>query len=90
MIDQAQSNPDRLIKYYNSEESAARLLVLMARDAKVISVKSDGMYYSDIKLGRDLDSTVEMLKLAENKPLRAAIQNETFPELKANQGKTSK
>ncbi len=90
LIDQAQSNPDRLIKYYNSEESAARLLVLMARDAKVISVKSDGMYYSDIKLGRDLDSTVEMLKLAENKPLRAAIQNETFPELKAKQGKTSK
>ena len=81
LIDQAQNNPERLIKYYNSEESAARLLVIMARDANVITLKSDGMYYSDIKLGRNLDATVDMLKLPENKPLRAAIQNETFPDL---------
>lgn len=81
LIDQAQSNPERLIKYYNSEESAARLLVIMARDANVIVTKSDGMYYSDIKLGRNLDTTVELLKLPENKPLRQAIQNETFPNM---------
>lgn len=89
LIDQAQVNPERLIKYYNSEESSARLLVIMARDAKVITMKSDGMYYSDIKLGRNLDATVDMLKLPENKPLKQAIQNETFPDMekKAAKGK---
>lgn len=87
LIDQAQSNPERLIKYYNSEESAARLLVIMARDANVITTKSDGMYYSDIKLGRNLDTTVELLKQAENKPLRQAIQNETFPNLEKKSNK---
>jgi len=88
LIDQAQSNPEKLMKYYNSEEASARLLTIMARDAKVITIKTDGMYYSDIKLGRDLDSTVELLKLPENKPLRTAIQNETFPELEKKTSKT--
>lgn len=87
LIDQAQSNPSKLIKFYNSEEASARLLLIMARDKKVITMKNDGMYYSDIKLGRDLDSSIEMIKLPENKPLRQAIQNETFPELEK---KTSK
>lgn len=88
LIDNAQRDPERVIKYYNSEESSVRLLVIMAKEKRVIDIKSDGMYYSDIKLGRNLDATVELLKQPENKPLRQAIQNETFPDLEKKSTKS--
>lgn len=78
---QASKNPEKVIKFYNTEESSNRLLVLVAQDKGVVVKKQDGLYYADIKLGSSLDFAVDYLKASENKALRDAIKSETYPEL---------
>lgn len=85
LMTQAEKYPDKVIKYYNTEEASTRLLLIMAREKNIIQQKSDGLYYADIKLGSSLDLAVEMLK--KNSEIRDAIKAEAYPEL---QKKTTK
>jgi hypothetical protein len=85
LMTQAEKYPDKIIKYYNTEEAAVRLLLIMARDKKILQQRQDGLYYADIKLGSNLDLAVEMLK--HNDEIKNAIKIEAYPEL---QKKTTK
>lgn len=79
LLAQAQKYPEKVKKFYQSEEATVRLLVIGAQDKKVITRREDGFYYSDIKLGSNMDLVVSSLQM--NKELAAEIKKETYPEL---------
>jgi hypothetical protein len=56
------------------------LLVIGAQDKGIVTRREDGFYYSDIKLGSNMDLVVNALQ--SNKALREEIKKETYPELK--------
>ena len=80
LMTQAEKYPEKVIKFYNTEEASVRLLIIMAREKGIVTQKQDGLYYADIKLGSSLDLAVEMLK--HNDELKEAIKVEAYPELK--------
>jgi len=88
LMTQAEKYPDKVIKFYNTEEAAVRLLLIMAREKGIIDQKQDGLYYADIKLGSNLDLAVEMLK--RNTEIKEAIKEEAYPELQKKTTKSSK
>ena len=79
LLTQAEKYPEKIIKFYNSEEASLRLLLIKAKENGVLSQKQDGLYYSEIKIGSNLDLAVEYLK--NDKVLTSEIKKETFPEL---------
>lgn len=79
LLTQAEKYPEKIIKFYNSEEASLRLLLIKAKENGVVSQKQDGLYYSEIKIGSNLDLAVEYLK--NDKVLTGEIKKETFPEL---------
>lgn len=79
LITQARKYPEKVIKFYSAEESSIRLLILTAKEKRIIDTKPDGMYYADIKLGSNLDLVTDRLKV--DKTMREEIKRETFPEL---------
>ena len=79
LLTQAQKYPEKVKKFYQSEEATVRLLCIAAQDKKVIIRREDGYYYGDIKLGSNIDLIVEALKT--NKSLQDEIKKETYPEL---------
>lgn len=79
LLTEAQKNPQKVIRYYNSEEASARLLLIMARDKGIIAKRDDGLYYSEIKLGSTMDFAVD--KIMQDAALKEEIKKETFPEL---------
>lgn len=76
---QAEKYPEKVIRFYNSEESSIRLLAIRAKEKGIITSKPDGFYYSEIKLGSNLDYVVDFLR--NDKVIAAEIKKETFPEL---------
>lgn len=80
LLNQAQKYPEKVKKFYQSEEASVRLLIIGAQDKGVITRREDGLYYSDIKLGSNIDLVVNALQ--GNKALREEIKKETYPELK--------
>lgn len=82
LLDKAEKNPEKVLKYYEQTEYVARLLILTAIEKNVIQKRSDGYYYSDLRLGSNLDLIVDQIKQKENPALIEAIKKETFPEMK--------
>ncbi len=79
LLTQASKYPEKVIKFYNSEEASMRLLLIKAKENGVVVMKQDGLYYADIKLGSNIDFAVEYLK--SDKTITDEIKKETFPEL---------
>ena len=79
LFSQAEKYPEKVIKFYNTEEASARLLILMAKDKNIVTQRQDGLYYADIKLGSSLDLAVENIK--KDNVLKDAIKAEAYPEL---------
>lgn len=88
LMTQAEKYPEKVIKFYDTEEAALRLLLITAREKNVIEQKQDGLYYADIKLGGSLDYAVEMLK--RNTEVKEAIKEEAYPELQKKTTKSPK
>lgn len=81
LLDQASKSPEKVIKFYNAEESAVRLLLLTAIDRGVVTRRQEGLYYADIKLGSNIDIATSFLKADENKIIKQELKKETYPEL---------
>ena len=79
LMTKAEKEPETIIKYYQTEESKIRLLLIMAQEKKVIDRRIDGLYYGDMKLGSTQDYVADMLK--DNKELYENIKKETFPDM---------
>lgn len=81
LLDQARQDPNKLIKFYDVEESAVYLLVVTAIKKDIIRRRPEGLYWAEIKLGSTVDIAVEYLKDPGNKALKESIKSETFPDL---------
>ncbi len=90
LLDQARRDPNKLIKFYNAEESAVYLLVVTAIKKEVIKKRNEGLYWAEIKLGSNVDIAVEYLKDPGNKALKESIKAETFPEMEVKTEKAAK
>ncbi len=83
LLTKAEKEPQTIIKYYKSEESAVRLLIIVALERKVITKNSDGLYYGEIRLGANRELASDFLSNPKNQPLMSQIKIDTFPEFQA-------
>lgn len=80
LLTKAQKEPQTVIKYYKTEESAIRLLLIMALERNIIKKNNDGIYYAEIRIGSNLEAAAEFLKIEQNKALLGQMKKDTFPE----------
>lgn len=82
LLDRAEKDPERVIKYYEQAEYTIRLLLVTAIERGVITKRNDGLYYGELRLGSSIDLVVDHLKQKENSALIDAVKKETFPEVR--------
>jgi hypothetical protein len=82
LLDRAEKDPEKVIKYYEQSEYVARLLILTAIDKGVVTRRTDGLYYGELRLGSSVDMVVDLFKQKEQSALMEAVKKETFPEVK--------
>lgn len=83
LLTKAQKEPETVLKYYDVEQSGIRLLLIVAQDRKVITKRQDGLYYSDIRLGANLDLAADFLRSERNQEIKEQLKAETYPELQS-------
>ena len=77
---EAERTPDKIIELYTGPDMALKLMILEAKEKRVI-LKKDGMFqYGDVILGANEDAVLLFLKMPMNSKILTAIKNETFPQ----------
>lgn len=78
----AKRNPNRIIKLYNSPDSALYLLFIDAKDKHIINLKNGFyMYGDDVMLGATDNAVITWMRNKDNKKLVELIKQETYPEM---------
>lgn len=78
----AESDPDKIINSYTGDDTSLRLLLIEAREKKVIYVKSKLFMYADnIVLGATEDAAISWMRDPKNKKALDLIRKDTFPDL---------
>lgn len=82
LLDKAEKEPEKVIKYYEQAEYTTRLLLVTAIERGVITKRTDGLYYGELRLGSSIDIIVDLFKQKEQSALMEAVKKETFPEVR--------
>lgn len=87
----AKDNPKKIIDIYSGTDMTLRLLLIEAREKKVIYIKNKVfMYGDDIVLGISDDSVIAFLKQPQHQKILELIKRDTYPELEVSSKKASK
>lgn len=82
LISVAEKNPKLIIDTYSGDDTALRLLLVEAKDKKVIYYKSKLFMYADnIVLGATEDAVLTWMRDPKNKKTLELIRKDTFPDL---------
>ena len=83
LLDQAEQNPQRIIKLYEDKFVSLRMLLLEALERGKIVIEPSGAYrYGNIFLGMSEDSVVDWMNNPENRTTVRLIEEELNPEYK--------
>lgn len=80
LYERAEKNPKEVIDLYTSQDVALKLLLIDAKDKRVIRKQSGVFMYGDFSLGTTDESMLLNLKIPSNKKILDSIKNETYPE----------
>lgn len=81
LLDIASRDPQKIINLYNGDDMSLRLLLVEARDKKVIYIKNKLYMYADnVVLGATDEAVITWMKQAKNKKILDLITRDTFPE----------
>ena len=82
LLEQARKNPEKIIEIYTGDDISLRLLIIEAKDKKVIVYKNKLFTYGDnIVLGATDDAVLNWMKIPSNQSVLELIRKDTYPEL---------
>ena len=80
LYQEAEKNPNKIIDLYTNGDTALRLLLIEAKDRRIINKKNGVYMYGDAILGMTDDAVIMFFKTPSNKTVFEAIKKETFPQ----------
>lgn len=88
----ADKDPDKIIDLYTGTDTALRLLLIEAKERKVIVIKNKVYMFDEIALGVTDDAVIAFFKDPKNSKIVNFIMQETYPEMakKTENPKTNK
>ena len=81
LYQRADKNPELIIDLYTGSDTALKLLLIDAKDKKVIIHESGVWMYADTSLGVTDESVILYLKNPQNLNIYESIRNETYPDM---------
>lgn len=81
LYSRAEKNPDSIIELYTSSDTQLKLLLLEAKDKRVITHESGVWMFADTAIGVNDESIIMYFKNPHNKTIYEAIRNLTYPEM---------
>lgn len=85
----AEKDPDKIIDLYTGTDTALRLLLIEAKERKIIIIKNRVYMFNEIALGVTDDAVIAFFKDPKNSKIVNFIMQETYPEM-AKKSKESK
>lgn len=85
----AEKDPNKIIDLYTGTDTALRLLLIEAKERKIIVVKNKVYMFDEIALGVTDDAVIAFFKDPKNSKIVNFIMQETYPEM-AKKSKESK
>lgn len=85
----AEKDPNKIIDLYTGTDTALRLLLIEAKERKIIVVKNKVYMFDEIALGVTDDAVIAFFKDPKNNKIVNFIMQETYPEM-AKKSKESK
>lgn len=88
----AEKDPDKIIDLYTGTDTALRLLLIEAKERKIIIIKNRVYMFNEIALGVTDDAVIAFFKDPKNSKIVNFIMQETYPEMakKTESSKTNK
>ena len=77
----AEKDPDKIIDLYTGTDTALRLLLIEAKERKVIVIKNKVYMFDEIALGVTDDAVIAFFKDPKNSKIVNFIMQETYPEM---------
>lgn len=91
LVSVAEKDPQKIIDLYTGTDTRLRLLLVDARDKKVIYIKNKLFMYADnIVLGATDTAVISWMKDPKHKKILDLIAKDTYPDLYPESGKTDK
>lgn len=81
LFTRAEKNPKEIIELYTGSDQALKLLVIDAKDKRVINMNSGIWMFSDTMLGATEDAIILYLKNPSNQAIYEQIKQLTYPEM---------
>lgn len=81
LYERAQKNPQEIIDLYTGSDQALKLLIIDAKDNKVISNQSGIWMFSETMLGATDEAIIMYLKHPDNKNILDSIRDLTYPDM---------
>ena len=81
LYERAEKNPNEIIELYTGSDQALKLLLIDAKDKRVIVNKSGIWMFSETMLGATDESIIVFLKNPANNSIYEEIKALTFPEM---------
>lgn len=77
----AEKDPDKIIDLYTGTDTALRLLLIEAKERKIIIIKNRVYMFNEIALGVTDDAVIAFFKDPKNSKIVNFIMQETYPEM---------
>lgn len=86
----AEKNPNEIIELYTGSDQALKLLMIDAKDKRVLVQQNGVWMYGDTMIGVTDEAMIMFLKNSDNKAILDLIKSETYPEFSMKSGKNKK
>lgn len=77
----AEKDPNLIIDLYTGSDTALKLMIIDAKDKKIINMQSGVWMYGDHRLGTTDETVILWLKNPMNKDIFEDIRNEVYPDM---------
>lgn len=81
LYSRAEKNPDQIIDLYTSSDTQLKLMLIEAKDKRVITNQSGVWMFADTAVGVTDEAIIMYFKNPHNKSIYEAIRDLTFPEM---------
>lgn len=90
LYSRAEKNPNEIIELYTGSDQALKLLIIDAKDKRVITKQNGIWMFSETMLGATDESIILYLKNPENSAIYESIKGLTFPDMVRPKRETKK
>jgi hypothetical protein len=91
LLDQADSNPARVLKIYEDSQLSLRLLLIKALEKGKVTIDPSGAYrYGHVLMGMSEDSVVSWMSSSDNKNTVNLLEREVNPDYFEKEGSAKK